>query len=197
MKPLTASSADKLSIALAHHPVRNKNGETITSAVTNLDVHDLARAARTYGLAAVYVVTPLKEQIHLIGRLVAHWVTGHGAEYNPKRREAMARVHLVESMADVKAAVTARHGRPPRVVATAARPPGDTIGFPEMRRALRDNTPTVLVFGTAWGLTPAFLAEADHVLAPIRGDGDYNHLSVRTAAAIILDRLVGEREIQP
>jgi hypothetical protein len=29
------------------------------------------------------------------------------------------------------------------------------------------------------------------VLAPIRGNTSYNHLSVRSAAAIILDRLLG------
>jgi len=31
----------------------------------------------------------------------------------------------------------------------------------------------------------------DHRLAPIQGVSNYNHLSVRSAAAIILDRLLG------
>jgi hypothetical protein len=53
--------------------------------------------------------------------------------------------------------------------------------------------PIVLAFGTAWGLSPAFMAEADFVLEPLAGSGDYNHLSVRSAAAIILDRLLGRR----
>ncbi|MFH1982034.1 MAG: RNA methyltransferase [Pseudomonadota bacterium] len=182
-----------LSIALAHHPVQNKNGDTITSAVTNLDVHDLARAARTYGLDTVFVVTPLEDQARLIGRLVAHWVTGHGAVYNPKRREALEGVQIVESLAAVRAAVTRRHGTAPKMVATAARPPGAVIDYAAFRTLLTDGTPYVLVFGTAWGLSPSFMETADHVLAPIQGPGPYNHLSVRAAAAIILDRLLGDR----
>jgi hypothetical protein len=184
----------RLSIALAHHPVQNKNGDTITSAVTNLDVHDLARAARTYGLDAVYVVTPLEDQMRLIGRLVAHWVTGHGAVYNPKRREALERVQIVKSLAAVREAVTGRYGLPPKMVATAASPPGAVIDYADLRRRLADGSPYVLVFGTAWGLSPSFIETADHVLAPIQGPGPYNHLSVRAAAAIILDRLLGDRD---
>ncbi len=37
-------------IGLVHHPVRNRHGETVATAVTNLDIHDIARAARTYGI---------------------------------------------------------------------------------------------------------------------------------------------------
>lgn len=183
-----------LSIALLHHPVQNKHGDTITSAVTNLDVHDLARAARTYGLDTVFVVTPLQDQIRLISRLVEHWVTGYGAVYNPKRREALECVRIVENLAAVTEAVASRHGSPPKIVATAARPPGDTIGYAAFRRRLAEATPYVLVFGTAWGLSPAFMQSVDHVLAPIQGPGRYNHLSVRTAAAIVLDRLLGTRD---
>jgi hypothetical protein len=51
----------------------------------------------------------------------------------------------------------------------------------------------VLVFGTGWGLTEEVLGRADDLLEPILGTGAYNHLSVRSAAAIILDRLRGAR----
>ncbi len=34
---------------------------------------------------------------------------------------------------------------------------------------------------------------ADFFLEPIKGPSDYNHLSVRSAVAIVLDRLLGER----
>ncbi|HEY6838272.1 MAG TPA: RNA methyltransferase, partial [Geobacteraceae bacterium] len=53
--------------------------------------------------------------------------------------------------------------------------------------------PYLLVFGTGWGLTEELFERADLVLRPIKGPGSYNHLSVRSAAAIILDRLLGER----
>ena len=47
----------------------------------------------------------------------------------------------------------------------------------------------LLLFGTGWGLAPEALARMDDVLEPVRGTTDYNHLSVRSAASIILDRL--------
>jgi hypothetical protein len=35
------------------------------------------------------------------------------------------------------------------------------------------------------------MAHADYILDPLAGAGTYNHLSVRSAVAIILDRLLG------
>jgi len=58
------------------------------------------------------------------------------------------------------------------------------------RRLTTARRPHVLLFGTGWGLAPAVLQEADAVLRPIRGRDAYNHLSVRCAAAILLDRLL-------
>ena len=37
-----------LYLALLHHPVYDKNGAVVTTAVTNLDVHDIGRLARTF-----------------------------------------------------------------------------------------------------------------------------------------------------
>ena len=41
-------------------------------------------------------------------------------------------------------------------------------------------------------MTEEIMDQLDHILDPIRGRGQYNHLSVRSAAAIILDRMFGE-----
>ena len=188
MKPL---SDHNLSIALAHYPVRNKNGETIASAVTNLDVHDLARLAKTYGVERCYVVSPLKDQTDLIRKLVDHWVSGHGATYNPKRKAALETVRIMDDFDAVESDVQQRSGSVPTWVATGARGRPNTIGFPELRSRLKDGSPVVLVFGTAWGLTETYLDQTDFVLEPIQGPGEYNHLSVRAAAAIIIDRLLG------
>jgi hypothetical protein len=49
--------------------------------------------------------------------------------------------------------------------------------------------PELLLLGTGWGLAAEVLERVDDVLEPIAGSGPYNHLSVRTAAAIVLDRL--------
>jgi len=57
---------------------------------------------------------------------------------------------------------------------------------------LRKGTPCLLVFGTAWGLSESIKRAADYVLDPVKGNTNYNHLPVRAAAAIILDRLLGQ-----
>ena len=89
-----------LYLALVHHPVVNRRGELITSAVTNLDLHDISRAARTYGAKAVCCVTPLEDQQQLIKRLVAHWTSGYGAAYNPDRREALKLLEITPTVED-------------------------------------------------------------------------------------------------
>lgn len=174
-----------------HHPVVNKDGEVIASAVTNLDLHDLARIGCTYGVPRFYVVTPLTDQQALVERILAHWVSGFGGSYNPRRRTAMERVRTCEGLDRAVAAVARREGRTPRIVATSAQAGPRRIGFRRLRAMLADGRPTMLVFGTAWGLAEAVLAGADHVLAPIEGTDGYNHLPVRAAAAIVLDRLAG------
>ena len=61
-----------MAIALVHYPVLDRRGDVVTSAVTNLDVHDLARLATTYGLCRYYIVTPATEQQLLTARIVRH-----------------------------------------------------------------------------------------------------------------------------
>jgi hypothetical protein len=78
-------------------------------------------------------------------------------------------------------------------IATGASPYPKSIAFGTLRKLLEDrNTPFFLLFGTGWGLTQEVKDSSDYVLAPIEGRG-YNHLSVRSAVAIILDRLLGNQ----
>lgn len=183
----------KLHLALVHYPVKNKDGDTIAAAITNLDLHDIARAARTYGVGAFYVVTPLSDQQELAKKIVGHWQQGAGAEYNPDRREALELIRIKASLNDAMTDTAALTGAPVRIVATSAAADGNRLSFPEFRRMLeRSDQSYLLVFGTAWGLAEAFIDNSDYVLAPIRGTTGYNHLPVRSAAAIILDRISGE-----
>jgi hypothetical protein len=179
-----------LYVALIHHPVVDKNGALITSAITNLDLHDIARASRTYGVRAFYVITPLTDQQRLVQRLTEHWVTGAGAHYNPQRGAALALIRLTHDLGSTITQVARETGHRPLTVATSARPVADQIGFDQLRAQIQSDTPHLLLLGTAWGLAPVYLQQADLRLAPIAGGTDYNHLSVRTAAAIILDRLL-------
>ena len=182
-----------LYVALTHYPVVNKSGEIIASAVTNLDLHDISRAAKTYGVKSLYVVTPLKDQQVLAQRIMAHWTDGAGAAYNPARRRALETVKVVNSIADVVDDIQQLENTDPKTVATCARHYPSAIGYDKFEAILESDEPHLLIFGTAWGLADAFIAEADYILEPIKGVTDYNHLSVRTAAGIILDRLVGKR----
>jgi len=184
---------DKVYLALVHYPVYNKAGQVITSAVSNLDLHDISRAAKTYGVQAFYVVTPLTDQQELVRRIVSHWIRGVGATYNPDRRAALELVTLVSSFEEAVEEIANKGGGKPVTVVTDARPFGCNIGLDRLSEMVGSQRPLLLTFGTAWGLSREFIEGADHVLAPIVGPTDYNHLSVRSAAAIILDRLFGLR----
>jgi hypothetical protein len=181
-----------LYLALIHHPVYNKNGEVIASAVGNLDLHDISRAGKTYGVRGYYIVTPLSDQRRLVERIVSHWTEGVGARYNPDRREALGLIRVVATLEDAKVQIASNGEGPPATIVTDARPHSRNIGYGELEKVLRSQHPHLLIFGTAWGLTREFIDKADYVLAPIMGRAGYNHLSVRSAAAIILDRLFGE-----
>ena len=185
------SLTPNLYVALTHYPVVNKAGDTIASAVTNLDLHDIARATKTYGVRQFYVATPLTDQQTLVERIVSHWVQGAGSRYNPNRREAIKLIRIEKTFKGILDRIRENGDGEPKTVVTSAKKSPNNIGFDKLREMLQNGTPYVLVFGTAWGLSDRFIAEADFILEPVKGNTGYNHLSVRSAAAIILDRLLG------
>jgi hypothetical protein len=180
-----------LNIALIHHPVMNKRGEVIGSAVTNLDIHDIARTAKTYGVAHYFITTPYEDQQQLVRELLAHWLTGHGATYNPARKEALSIVQLADSLEEVVSNLTEQYGVRPLIVATSALLRDNTVSYADLGQRITKGDPVLLLFGTAHGLAPEILQLTDVTLPPIRGGTEYNHLSVRSAASIIIDRLLG------
>lgn len=183
-----------VSVALLHYPVYDKNRQIVSTAVTNLDIHDIARAARTFGLHRYYIVTPVAGQQELTTRIVRHWQDGWGAGYNPKRKAALELVTVVAALDDALAELGREFGRPAKLVTTGARSQCESTAFSDMSKLMEDKSqPFLIVLGTGWGLTEEVFERADLVLEPIRGSGDYNHLSVRSAAAIIMDRLFGAR----
>ena len=179
-------------IALLHYPVYDRQERVTATALTTLDVHDVARLARTYGLKGFYVVTPLRSQQTLTRQLIDHWVTGRGAAYNPTRKEALSLVRIVDNLETVLARIEKEEGRRAKTIATTARRYTGSRSYQEMNTILGDggDVPFLILLGTGWGLTREVTEQADYLLEPIEGKG-YNHLSVRTAAAIILDRLLG------
>ena len=178
-----------LALALVHYPVLDRRGDEVAAAVTNLDVHDLARLAKSYGLMRYYLVTPVAEQQTLVQRIVAHWREGFGAGYNSDRRVALDVLQVEASLEQAESDWRARAGNSSRTLLTGARH-ADGLDFPAARKLAAEH-PLLLVFGTGHGLAPTLYRSGRKQLAPLRAGG-YNHLSVRTAAAIVVDRLVGE-----
>jgi hypothetical protein len=183
----------RVAVALVHHPVLDGQGAIVTTAVTNLDVHDLARSARTYGCSDYWVAHPIAAQRELVERILTHWTDGSSGKRIPDRREALRVLRVVDSLG---AAFDALGGRDRiEVWVTAARSLGPSLTFADARARMEgEGKPVLVVFGTGWGLAPSVIREADALLEPIHAErGDYNHLSVRSACAITLDRLLGAR----
>ncbi|HVJ89655.1 MAG TPA: RNA methyltransferase [Labilithrix sp.] len=177
----------RLSIALVHHPVLDAKNAVVTSTLTTMDVHDLSRSARTYGCEAFFIVHPIEAQQALAHRIVEHWTHGSSAKRIPDRKDALATSRVVASLEQARAA----SGEGTELWVTAARSVGQPTSWSAARAALAsEGPPVLLVFGTSWGLAPEVVEGAHVLLEPIRGLGDYNHLSVRAACAIALDRLV-------
>lgn len=196
-----AKTPHKTALVLLHYPISNRSGETITTAVTNLDLHDLSRSARTYELDHYYVVTPVREQQELVGRILGHWKLPRSQEWHPDRFDALSRLELVSYFEDVKVDLNSRYpGQPLEVCMPDARVIPGQLGYQTTREKWAQETVPgvkVIVLGTGWGIAPEFFPEVHTYLAPIYGplgrDG-YNHLSVRAAGAVILDRLFGQRD---
>jgi tRNA (guanine37-N1)-methyltransferase len=186
------SSRAPVYVALLHYPVYDKNKQIVTTAVTNMDVHDIARSGKTFALQGFYVVTPVRALQKLAQKIIEHWEEGYGSQYNVTRKEALALVRIRDTLDDVLIDIEEETGAKPKVVATSARPGGNRTSFAELRDVLLKSTqPFVILFGTGWGLTETIFSQSDYVLQAIGGPTDYNHLSVRSAAAIVLDRLLG------
>jgi len=216
-----------LFVALVHFPVTDRNGRIVTSAITSLDLHDIARSSRTYGVAGFFVIHPIQDQRDFATRVIDHWQAGYGRQFDSRRREALDLIRVVTDLDEAIVEIEQKEGARPTIVYTSARAlteterPGEAppaivntapptpaepgkgldrtasraarLSYAELRARLErsDTPPVLLLFGTGFGMAPAVLERADLALPPVFGPGAYNHLSVRAAAGIILDRLRG------
>lgn len=181
-------------MGLVHWPCWNQHGDVICTNVTNFDIHDIARACRSYGVSKYFIINRVQEQLMFVHRVLDHWRVGEGSDHNPMRKTAIGMIETAETLEQAIAA----HKTKPLVIGTCAR---DYNQYPRISfRQLRErmwfdrSRPTLIVLGTGWGLHSSALEQCDFVLEPVRGASpdDYRHLSVRSAASIILDRLLGQ-----
>ena len=176
--------------ALVHFPVFLGDRKTGATSLTNLDVHDIARCSRTYGLGGFTVVTPLADQQAILETIVQHWTVGAGSASNPDRAEAFSLVHHAVSVQEAVAHVEAQTGQRPVLLGTSAH--GSGALPPSAVRQFSREKPVLLLFGTGHGLAPEVLDTCDGVVRPLRWMDNYNHLPVRGAVAITLDRILGD-----
>ncbi|MFZ5943758.1 MAG: RNA methyltransferase [Bacillota bacterium] len=185
----------KLFICLVHYPVYNKNMEVISTSITNMDIHDIARTSATYGIEKYYLVHPQQVQHDIIKEILDYWHVGYGGTYNPDRKAALENVKLTKSIPQVINEIRESCAGQVKTIVTDARKYPNSMEYSSIRKLINTNDETnyLLLFGTGWGLAKEVMGQADYRLLPILGKGEYNHLSVRSAVAIILDRLCGEQ----
>jgi tRNA (guanine37-N1)-methyltransferase len=167
--------------------VRDRLGAEIAATVDEFDYFDAARLCLTYDVRWLFVVTPVPAQRELAARLVRHGAAADREE----SRGVFDRTLIVEDLHDLAARAQHDAGSRPVYVATTARSWPDAVPWSELARRSTAGTPLVLLFGKAWGLTDTVVQAADVRAQPFRGPAAYNHLSVRSALAIALDRLRG------
>ena len=128
-----------LYLVLLHHPVFDKTGAIVTSALTNMDIHDIARSARTYGVRRFYVATPVKALRALAAKIMEHWETGYGSTYNVTRKDALSLVGLEHDLDSTLLTLERETGMRPRLIATSARGGGDRTRFDDLRAQLLEH----------------------------------------------------------
>jgi hypothetical protein len=178
-----------LYLGLVHYPVLNKHNEIVQTSVTNLDIHDIARSASTFGFKNYFIITPDVSQTEYIKKVIGFWHSDTGQAYNPDRSRALSLITITDSIESCINLITTQEGMQPIIITTTARNMNKQISFEEVNNLSNKNQPLLLLFGTGHGLTDTVHDDADFILQPIEGAGDYNHLSVRSAVAIVLDRI--------
>lgn len=177
-----------LYLGLVHYPVKGKQGETITSSVTNIDLHDIARTCTTFGVKKYFIITPLEEQKNIVQRIITHWETENNKAYHPDRSKAFESIQIVESIEKVQSMIQEQENHELKTITTAAKKNLGDIGINTFNHIL-DKNPILLLFGTSWGLDQKVIDQGFAKLNPIEGVDNYNHLSVRSAVAIYLHEI--------
>jgi hypothetical protein len=176
-------------IGIVHYPIKNKTGEVIATAVTNFDIHDIARLSRTFGFKKNFIITPIKEQQALVNRIVDHWKGDYGKKRNNKRSMAIELVNVADSIDMTIEKISQDTKKKVKIVATSARSFDKAISIEDFTKNVSNEFAYLLLFGTGWGLTDDTCNRVDYMIKPLIYNTDYNHLSVRSAVSIIMDRL--------
>ena len=103
-------------IALLHFPAMDKEGRSIITSFTTMDLHDIARPARAYEINTYYIVQPVDGQRMIIRKQIDYWLSEEGQKTNPTRNEVVKLVKLCYTFEEVLEDITATRGKKPVVV---------------------------------------------------------------------------------
>lgn len=182
-------------VALMHSGIALKDGRVGTTSVTSIDVHDIARSAATYNIKDYFIVTPLVDQQKIVKTILDFWQEKEtGIEYNKHRHEAISRVHVTETLAEVIEKIEKKIGQRPIIIGTSARfehGASKMISYHDQAKIWTQNRPVLILLGTGHGMGQELIDLCDYFFPPLHGLSNFNHLSVRSAAAIIFDKWLG------
>jgi len=179
-----------LYVVLLHYPVYNKNKDIIATSIVTHDIHDISRASKTFGVKKFYLVQPLENERKMVERIILFWNT-KGKDYNPNRLEAVSVISIKDNFGSVIEEIKSIEQNKPLLIGTSAKEQGvENISFEKTALLLTENNTVVLIFGTGWGIADEIKCNLDYFLPPIAGFEEFNHLSVRSAVSIILDRII-------
>ncbi len=182
-------------VVLMHDGIVQKGGGVGTTSVTSIDIHDIARSSATYNLKNYFLVTPLADQQIMVRTILDFWSDKHvGAEYNKHRHDALDLVVLLSSLQEVIDQIERQEGKSPVIIGTSARfsqHEDKMISYHDQQTVWQHDRPVLIMLGTGHGMADELLDRCDYFLQPLCGFSDFNHLSVRSAAAIIFDKWLG------
>jgi tRNA (guanine37-N1)-methyltransferase len=180
-------------VALMHTQIVLKGGRVGHSSVASLDIHDIARSSKTYGIKKFFLVSPLKDQQEIVKSFLRFWNSDEGKNYNRSRFDAIALVEPVFSLDEALDRIEEIENKNPILISTSAKQHStiQNICYNDHKQVWKNNRPILFVFGTAQGLADEVIDRSDFLLEPLQGLTNYNHLSVRAAVAIIFDRWLG------
>lgn len=173
-----------LNLTLLHYPCIDRLNKEVATAIYPLDIQDIARSSATFGVETFFVVHPEKKQREFAERITSFWSKEGARQWNKHRTRALKRVHILSSLDDIIALF-----KNPILIATSAKIQTDKIIPYKKALELSKSYDVIVILGTGHGLHKKVFNKIDYQLPPIKGPTDYNHLSVRAAAGIILHNI--------
>ena len=75
-----------------------KKKEVVSTCITGVDLHDIARTSKTFGLAKYFVVNPFPAQRKFAERIISCWRSEKSFVHNWTRAEAFKLIEVKESL---------------------------------------------------------------------------------------------------